>query len=147
MRTPTKRRLIMTAALILLLAAWYAVAQQPPPDGVDLAQPATWFLTAAGWGFVVRFAVAFLKANFLKDLHGNGTLLVGAALSILGAVIASTGILGFLSIHFDATVGQAISFGVTAFLTAAGSYDTQAQAQAKAQQLALANLNASGSKQ
>ncbi len=127
--------------LLITLFVLAAVAVAQPPDGVDLGQPATWFLTAAGWGFVVRFAVAFLKANVLTGLHGNRTLLLGAALSIAGAVLASTGALNFLGIEFEADFGAAVSFGVTAFLTAAGSYDTQAQVTAKAEQVKAARAS------
>lgn len=132
-----RRRLIMVVAIVLLAGVWYALAQQPP-DGVDLGRPATWFVSAAAWGFVTRFAVAFLKANVLKGLTGMSTVLLGAGISIVGAVIASTGILSFLDLNLDATFGQAITFGVTAFLTAAGSYDTQAQTQAKALEIRAA---------
>lgn len=124
MTRPCRRRLIMIAALMLLLVAWYAAAQPVPPPDVDVGKPATWFLSAAGWGFIVFVFINFLKANILKGLHGIATLLVAAGINVGGALLAAAGVLRVFGATLDASLGEAVGFGVTAFVLSVGYYDT-----------------------
>jgi len=115
----------LLVALALALLAWVgvALAQALPPD-VDPGKPATWFITAAGWGGMVILIVNFLKANVFKGLHGAGTIIVSALLSVGGALLAGTGALAFLGVSLEGTLPELLSFGVTAFMASSGGWDT-----------------------
>lgn len=119
----TRRRKFLLAALALALVG-YALAQGLPPDGLDPGKPATYFLSAAGWGFMVMLAVNFLKANLWRDLQGNQTILVSAALAIGGSLLAGTGMFSFAGINLEGTLPELLSFGIAAFVSSAGAWDS-----------------------
>lgn len=127
MRNRTKL-LATLLALAVLSAIGITLAQALPP-GLDPGQPATWFLTAAGWGFMVMFAVNFLKANVLH-VTGWGTIGVAAALAFGGPLLASTGLLAGAGITLSGSLPELLAYGLTAFTTSAGSWDSIARLKA-----------------
>lgn len=105
--------------IVILLLIQVAFAQDPDPG-----KPSTWFLTAGGWGVMVIAIVQLIKTKFLPRLEGAATLFVSALVSIGGAFLASTGWFSFIGIHLMGTTPEVFTFGLTAFITASGGWDT-----------------------
>ncbi len=116
-----RRPALLALVLIAVAALSYALAQQLPP-GVDPGKPATWFLTAAGWGGMVVLILEFVKANVMP-LKGFSAVLASFVLSVGGSLVASTGVLSVLGIHLMMTTGEAFTWGITAFFASSGGWD------------------------
>lgn len=125
------RTKLLLYALALASLAWVGIAlAQSLPPGVDPLVPATWFLSAAGYGALVLLAVNFLKANVL-NVTGWGTIALSAGLSFGGPLLASTGVLSAFGVALDGSLPELISFGLTAFIASSGAWDSFARLKAQ----------------
>lgn len=116
------QRLFLVAFLLIFVVA-IAFAQAILPPDVDPGKPSTWFLTAAGWGGLVLLTVNFLKVNILH-LKGFTTVVFAFILAVGGAFLAGTGLLSPFGISLEGTMPELLTFGITAFVSSAGSWDT-----------------------
>lgn len=112
-----------TVVLLLVFFFTWGLSQIVPP-GVDPGKPATWFLTATGWGFMVMLILNFLKANVVKNLEGNATIFLSAVIALGGALLAGTGLFSWMGVNLEGNLAELLTFGVTAFISSSGGWDT-----------------------
>lgn len=110
---------VFLVSLLLVLAVAYAQGGE-----LDPGNPATWFATAAGWGVMVMFIINFLKANVMPNLAGARTIMASFVVAVGGSLLASTGLLSVLGINLAGSLGEVLTFGVTAFAASSGAWDT-----------------------
>lgn len=118
----TVRKLYLALILVLLFA--WAIAQVVPPPDLDPSNPRTWFLSAAGWGFMTMFILNLVKTNWWPDLRGSKTILVSAAIAIGGSLLAGTGLFAFANINLEGNIAELLTFGIAAFIASSGGWDT-----------------------
>lgn len=122
------RRLMVRRMMLLALAvasvAFLAVVNMARAQGLGLPDPSTWFLSTAAWGVVASFLVSTIRANFLPNVKGVAAIVLTFAVSVAGAVIASTGILSFAGISLEVSgTLEAVLFGLVSGGIALGWYD------------------------
>lgn len=138
----TQRRRILTLLLAIAVALLAALVTHARAQGIELPDPTTWFLSTAAWGVVTSFLVSTIRANFLKDLKGFGAIALTFGVSILGSLVASTGVLGFAGILLEVeSLADAFLFGIVAGGIAMGWYDGTGAIAAKVGQV-IASANA-----
>lgn len=115
----SRERWLVAASVTLLAVIGVALAQS---GGVDPGNPATWFLTAAGWGGMVLLIVSFLKVRF-ATITGLRTVLVSFLVAVGGSFLASTGWFSFVGVNLEGSAGEVLVFGLTAFAAASGGWD------------------------
>lgn len=115
------RNFWLLTLLVALLSLMVAYAQN---DQLDPGNPATWFLTAGGWGVMTMLIINFLKANVMRSLRGFGTIVVSFVTAVGGAFLANTGLLAPLGINLPGSIGEVFVFGLTAFMASSGGWDT-----------------------
>lgn len=137
-----RRRRLLTLLLIAATTVFVAVIASARAQGLDLPDPAVWFASTAAWGVVTSFLVSTLRANVFRDLKGIGAIALTFGVSILGALVASTGILSFVGIVLEVeSLVDALLFGIVAGGIALGWYDGTGAIAAKVGQV-IASANA-----
>ncbi|MCK9513793.1 MAG: hypothetical protein M0R28_21560 [Pigmentiphaga sp.] len=99
-----------------------ATAPEAAVPPVESWNPADWFKDAAVLAGVIAALVALIKANFLRDLHGLGTLALSFGLGI-GISLLGTIDLPVIGRPSDLTGVAAIMFGINAAVFASGGWD------------------------
>lgn len=112
------RWLLLAPAVFLITLGAVAKAQ-----GLSIPAPATWFLSTAAWGVITSQLVSTIRANLLPDLKGIGAIALVFGVSVGGALIASTGVLSMAGINLDASLTEALIFGIIAGGIAMGWWD------------------------
>lgn len=112
------RWLLLAPAVFLITVGAAAKAQ-----GLSIPAPATWFLSTAAWGVITSQLVSTIRANLLPNLKGIGAIALVFGVSVGGALIASTGVLSMAGINLDATLTEALIFGIIAGGIAMGWWD------------------------
>lgn len=112
------RWLLLAPAVFLITIGAVAKAQ-----GLSIPAPATWFLSTAAWGVITSQLVSTIRANLLPNVKGIAAIGLVFAVSIVGALVASTGVLATAGIHLDASFTEALIFGIIAGGIALGWWD------------------------
>lgn len=112
------RWLLLAPAVFLITIGAVAKAQ-----GLSIPAPATWFLSTAAWGVITSQLVSTIRANLLPNIKGISAIGLVFAVSIVGALVASTGVLATAGIHLDASFTEALIFGIIAGGIALGWWD------------------------
>lgn len=121
-RQRARRTALFTALALATTGLGIALAQAAGGLG-GLPAPNEWFLSAAAWSAVIVGLTSFTRANLLKNLRGAAAVALPFGIGIAGALIASTGALAMVGINLDATIYEAVVFGIIAAGMAVGWYD------------------------
>lgn len=112
------RWLLLAPAVFLITLGAVAKAQ-----GLSIPAPAVWFASTAAWGVITSQLVSTIRANLLPNIKGISAIGLVFAVSIVGALVASTGVLATAGIHLDASFTEALIFGIIAGGIALGWWD------------------------